>query len=1078
MKRFYSNFLEFRNIRAQLKKRMNVRTAFFLVLLITNVLKVNALNVFSVASGNWSSTSTWSNTSGGAPGAAVPIAGDDVFIEAGLTVTLDVNSATSLNSLNISAGSTLLTTSNFTLNSTTVNLNGTYNNGSIGTITVASFNVNSGGNYTHNINGGTIPTATWNNASILNITGVTTNSPAGLGQAFGHVFWNSTSQTGINLSCSSLLNINGNFSIQSTGSGSLFVAGGAPLTMSIGGDLIFSGGILSGSIGGAGNNLTINLSGNFSQTGGTFNLGSGLGITSLNIVGNFSQTGGTITELGTATNNIIQFTSGTTHNYTSGGTVSNEINFNVVSGNTLQMAASTTIVSGAGTFTVSSGATLGITSTDGIVNVGTALGNIQTTGGRVYSAGANYIYNGSANQSAGSGLTQNNAGSITINNTGNIISLSANTTHTGNLNIIAGTLDLNNFNHTAGSLSGTGTITNSVASSRLLTIGGDNTNTSFSGIIQNGSGTVSLTKTGTGTQVLSGINTYTGVTTISDGALSVSSIGNGGVAGNLGQATNAAANWVMNGGTLLYTGATASTDRNFTLGNGSISTFNISANTLTISGSSAATTGGYVKSGAGTLVMSGANAYTGSTTLNAGVLSVATIGNGGVSGNLGAAAAASGNIVLGGGTLEYTGATATTNRGITLTNATTSIIDITTNQLTISGAFAASSGAFIKNGAGTLTLSGANAFTGGVTLNNGTLNVNNANALGAVTSTFTINGGVIDNTTGATITTINYPIQINADFAFTGTRNLNFGTGSTLISGNRTITANAQTLTFGGIIASPASSIIKTGAGTISFGANAVSLNNLTVSAGTLISTSGILTIANAFSNSAIFTHNNGSVTFSGTGSIGGSNTTTFNNLNLNGTTNVITNGIVNGTLNMNEGSSLSAGGFTYGAAGTLAYNGTTGFTTTSGEFPAVSGPFNLIINNSGNINLHAARTINGTLNLNGGVFVLSGNNFTVNNTTAAAITTSASFGATTMVRADGVGQLLRAIATAGLPITYLFPVGEATGTVEYSPISLTFSANSIARNIGVRVVQSNHPQLNNLPAQSDYISRYWPISN
>ena len=1078
MNSFYPNLQKSRNYFEQSNILHRVKFVLLFVFAIANISKLSALNVFSVASGNWSSTSTWSNTSGGAPGAAAPVAGDDVFIESGFTVTLDVNSATTINSISISAGSSFGTTSNFTLNATTVNVSGIYINGSTGAITVTSFNVNNGGNYTHNINGGTIPTATWNAASTLNITGITTTSPAGLGQSFGHVTWNSASQTGVNLSCASLLNINGNLSILSTGSGSLLVASGAPLTMTIGGDFIFSGGIIRGTNGAAGNNLTINLSGSFSQTGGSFDFGSGLGITTLNVFGNFSQTGGTITESGTALTNNIQFTSGTTHTYTSGGTISNIINFNVASGNTLQMATPTTVVSSAGTFTLSSGATLGVTSVDGILNVGTALGNIQTTLGRVYSAGANYIYNGSANQSAGTGLTQNNAESITINNSGNTVSLSANTTHTGNLNIIAGTLNLNNFTHTAGSLSGVGTITNSIASTRLLTIGSDNTNTSFSGIIQNGSGTVSLTKTGTGTQVLSGTNTYTGVTTISAGALSVSSIGNGGVAGNLGQATNAAANWVMNGGTLLYTGATASTDRNFTLGAGSISTFNISANTLTISGASTATTGGYVKSGAGTLVMSGTNAYTGSTTINAGVLSVATIGNGGVSGNLGAAAIAAGNIVLGGGTLEYTGATAATNRGVTLTNATSSIIDITTNQLTISGAFAATSGALTKNGAGTLTLSGANAFTGGVTLNTGTLNVNNTNALGAVTSTFTINGGIIDNTTGAAITTISYPIQVNADFTFTGTRNLNFGTGTTSISGNRTITTSAQTLTFGGAITSPAASITKSGAGTLSFGVNGVSINNITVAVGALISTSGILTIANAFSNSGTFTHNSGSVTFTSAGSIGGSSTTTFNNLNLNGTTNVITNGVINGILNMNEGASLSAGGFTYGAAGTLAYNGTTGFTTTSGEFPAASGPFNLTINNTGNVNLHAVRSINGTLNLNGGVFVLSGNNFTVNNTVAAAITTSSSFGSTIMVRADGAGQLLRAIATAGLPITYLFPVGEATGSVEYSPVSLTFSANSIARNIGVRVVQSNHPQLNNLPVQSDFISRYWPISN
>jgi autotransporter-associated beta strand protein len=43
--------------------------------------------------------------------------------------------------------------------------------------------------------------------------------------------------------------------------------------------------------------------------------------------------------------------------------------------------------------------------------------------------------------------------------------------------------------------------------------------TSFSGVIEDGAGTVGLTKIGTGTQVLSGANTYTGTTTVQAGRL-------------------------------------------------------------------------------------------------------------------------------------------------------------------------------------------------------------------------------------------------------------------------------------------------------------------------------------------------------------------------------------------------------------------------------------------------------------------------------------------------------------------------------------------------------------------------------
>src|SRR5262249_26781146 len=98
--------------------------------------------------------------------------------------------------------------------------------------------------------------------------------------------------------------------------------------------------------------------------------------------------------------------------------------------------------------------------------------------------------------------------------------------------------------------------------------------------------------------------------------------GLGGVAGNLGKATNAATNLVLGGGTLQYTGATASTDRAFTLTAATTSTFDVTTNNLTISGAAAATTGSLAKIGAGTLTFSGttANAYTGTTTVIAGEL--------------------------------------------------------------------------------------------------------------------------------------------------------------------------------------------------------------------------------------------------------------------------------------------------------------------------------------------------------------------------------------------------------------------------------------------------------------------------
>lgn len=77
------------------------------------------------------------------------------------------------------------------------------------------------------------------------------------------------------------------------------------------------------------------------------------------------------------------------------------------------------------------------------------------------------------------------------------------------------TFDLNNVDQSVGSLAGAGSV---ALGSATLTTGGDDTNTTFSGVIAGSGG---LNKTGTGTLTLSGTNTYTGATQVKNGVLTL-----------------------------------------------------------------------------------------------------------------------------------------------------------------------------------------------------------------------------------------------------------------------------------------------------------------------------------------------------------------------------------------------------------------------------------------------------------------------------------------------------------------------------------------------------------------------------
>ena len=87
---------------------------------------------------------------------------------------------------------------------------------------------------------------------------------------------------------------------------------------------------------------------------------------------------------------------------------------------------------------------------------------------------------------------------------------------------VNGTLDLNALSETINGLSGSGTVDTEAGGTPTLTVGNNDASSTFSGLLKNTAGTLSLTKTGAGTLTLSGPNTHSGGTTVSAGTLLVS----------------------------------------------------------------------------------------------------------------------------------------------------------------------------------------------------------------------------------------------------------------------------------------------------------------------------------------------------------------------------------------------------------------------------------------------------------------------------------------------------------------------------------------------------------------------------
>ncbi len=278
-----------------------------------------AADRYSVATGTWASTTTWSATSGGSSGAAAPIAGDNVYIEGGWTVTVGASAACT--NLSIASGSALTVGAGYTL---TVSGDWT-NNG--GTVTLTGSTVNFNGSGAQTI-GGTAST-TFATLKINNATGVTLARPTTLKTlTIADGTPNSIFNDGgyeVALVTGSALNLNsGTFKL-----GSATVATPFPFFASINigtGTVEFASGIAQNVLGAQYNNVVFSGAGTKTPDGGTWaihgnwTVGSPADLvtngTSVNLTGNLTGSGsitcgsGTITIGGDWTNNGT-FTKGT-----------------------------------------------------------------------------------------------------------------------------------------------------------------------------------------------------------------------------------------------------------------------------------------------------------------------------------------------------------------------------------------------------------------------------------------------------------------------------------------------------------------------------------------------------------------------------------------------------------------------------------------------------------------------------------------------------------------------------------------------------------------------------------------------
>ncbi len=379
---------------------------------------------------------------------------------------------------------------------------------------------------------------------------------------------------------------------------------------------------------------------------------------------------------------------------------------------------------------------------------------------------------------------------------------------TSSLNAV---FDLKGFNQTIGTLrtegSGTKTITNTGPAASTLTIT-QNTNQTFEGLITNGTNALNLVKAGAGTLTLTGVNSYTGTTTIDAGVLQMAS--------NL--IATSPTIFIGDGARLNVTGG-------FTLAANQAVTGTGDTGFVTTTTDSGLITGGNnTISSSGTLTITRLD-FRGTNNQIAGVGEIQAGGTG--NNQRGFLVRGGGDVTLSSGTLRTMGQSSENTHDLigvggsaTLTiDGGNYVQDNAANRLRLGWSAANDNGTFTINSGSahvrTLEILGATGSTQIVNLNGGSLRVGNiTTGSSTATRTFNFNGG-----------------EFVADSSFAIPANL----ALRVHDGGARIDTNGHSVTVSGnLVNAGTGGLAKQGAGTLTLSGNNTYAGTTTISAGTL----------------------------------------------------------------------------------------------------------------------------------------------------------------------------------------------------------------------------------------------------